>query len=374
MRLLDLTVLLLILVPPLLHRWHGMRLLARGASPTRVATAGALYYLVPPITLFWMLGTDLPGRLAEVTGVESLSLAAIWLPLLGGQWLHTYVAYQLDQRARQAAWSFGEYARSTQLVNILLAAFMGPMALGAPILELLFPEPEEWFAWTAMAALLGLSLLFSWRVWRWCRIRFEPVEPALAERLTALCQRLGLSPTAIQVMPMRHGKVANAFLAGFRESRCRILLTDYLLSACTPEQVEVVVAHEVAHARLGHLRTRLWLSAGLFVLLLGLASGWFWLARALHLSRLLFVLPLCFLGFLPPLLAMPVLRRQEFEADRWAAEATGRGAELAATLEHLERLNQVDTAQLPRWIRLMVGHPVTRQRADALRALAGTGD
>jgi|GEM_PF-7051495 len=68
------------------------------------------------------------------------------------------------------------------------------------------------------------------------------------------------------------------------------------------------------------------------------------------------------------LIVTPLYRRQEFEADRWAASATGRGAELADTLLYLEGLNEMRLEKAPRWLRWIVGHPINSQRVALLRA------
>ncbi|MFZ5828315.1 MAG: M48 family metalloprotease [Bacillota bacterium] len=369
MRLLDGLLLLLILLPPVLHLWQGRRMLAKGRSVTQVAAVSVAYSFVPILSLFYVMGTGFGERITEATGVGTASLLAIWLPLMLGQWLHLYPAYLLDRQARQVDWSFRDYLKANGRPQLLMTAFILPMVLVTPVLEFIFPEPPDSAVPLLVVGMLLPGALLAWATWRWSKIHYEPVEPALLARLTGLCAEFGLAPRSIEVMPLRGGKVANAFIVmGLRPGRPRILLTDYLVSTCSSEQVEVILAHEIGHAKLGHLRTRLWLTLGTVVVNLALGGGWAWLAlRVLDLPLVLIIPPFALLGLLPALLITPLFRRQEFEADQWAARATGRGAELAATLEYLEQLNQVEVAKLPRWLRLMVGHPITAQRAAALR-------
>lgn len=58
---------------------------------------------------------------------------------------------------------------------------------------------------------------------------------------------------------------------------------------------------------------------------------------------------------------------QRVAADKWAAGATEQPLLLADALEKLERLNQVQTARMPRWLKTMAGHPITPPRVAALR-------
>lgn len=114
---------------------------------------------------------------------------------------------------------------------------------------------------------------------------------------------------------------ANAFVAGLG-SRPSIFVTEALLASLTPEHQRAVIAHEQAHAKLGHLSTRLRQGAlGLAFALVALASALFALAlppaHAPGWPEIIFVLAT--LGvFGQSLWLRHCVRRQEFEADRYA--------------------------------------------------------
>jgi STE24 endopeptidase len=81
-------------------------------------------------------------------------------------------------------------------------------------------------------------------------IKMKPLsDPALRQRLLSLAQRAGAGVGDIFVMELSpKGTGGNAMLAGLGGTR-RIVLSDTLFSQYTPEELEVIVAHELGHYR-----------------------------------------------------------------------------------------------------------------------------
>ena len=162
---------------------------------------------------------------------------------------------------------------------------------------------------------------------------------------------------------------ANACLCGLGRTR-RVLVSDTLLTAYPPEEVEVVLAHELGHHRLRHI--------GILILVSTAATGvgCFWVDRAIRrlISPLgltglddLSVLPLTALGlFLAGLLLLPltqgISRFLERQADRFALQQTGNPQAFIATMRRLagQNLAEIDP---PRWVEwLLYDHPSIRKR------------
>jgi STE24 endopeptidase len=128
----------------------------------------------------------------------------------------------------------------------------------------------------------------------------------------------------------------------------RIVFFDTLVERLQATEIEAVLAHELGHFRLHHVRSRLILSL-LFGLgglaLLGLLAAWPQFYQALgvsqpsaHAALLLFMLVLpTFTFFLTPLGAW-WSRKHEFEADEFAAEFSD-ARQLADALVKLYRDN-----------------------------------
>ena len=127
----------------------------------------------------------------------------------------------------------------------------------------------------------------------------------------------------------RRSAHGNAYFTGFGANK-RIVFFDTLLESLNPPQVEAVLAHELGHFKLRHIRARLMVIAIIALLslaLLGWLSHQSWFYNALgvanpsaHTALLLFMLA----G--PPfaLMLSPVMsafsRKHEFEADAYAAK------------------------------------------------------
>ena len=100
--------------------------------------------------------------------------------------------------------------------------------------------------------------------------RIEKLDaPELAERIGRLTEGTGLSIKGVYRMDLSDETVkANAMLAGLGHTR-RVLLGDTLLDGFTPEEIEVIFAHEIGHHVLHHIRKII--LAGLFF---GAAGFW----------------------------------------------------------------------------------------------------
>jgi STE24 endopeptidase len=160
--------------------------------------------------------------------------------------------------------------------------------------------------------------------------KFTPVaDGTLKERTEALLTRCGFTSKGVFVMDgSRRSAHGNAFFTGVGRNK-RIVFFDTLIERLPVPEVEAVLAHELGHFRLHHIRSRLILSIfvalGAFALLHTLAA-WPDFYRALgvaapssHMALLLFMFALpSFTFFLTPLGAW-WSRRHEFEADEFAS-------------------------------------------------------
>ncbi|HNQ91000.1 MAG TPA: M48 family metallopeptidase [Verrucomicrobiota bacterium] len=256
--------------------------------------------------------------------------------------------------------------------------------LGYPLL-LLVLKIAEWLgsawwlaAWAAILAFQFLVGLLAPAVILPLFNKFKPLpEGPLKDRLVALAQRTGFRARSIQVMDgSKRSRHSNAFFTGFGRFR-KIVLFDTLLEQLDDPQLEAVLAHEIGHNKKRHIVKMLVASAlGLLVALAALAwlAGQPWFPRAfgfashdLSVTFLLFGL----LGGTVTYWLSPVvnlwLRRNEYEADAFAATAMSTGEPLIGALRKLSERNLANLTPHPIYSAFHYSHPTLLEREQALR-------
>jgi STE24 endopeptidase len=211
---------------------------------------------------------------------------------------------------------------------------------------------------------------------------FKPLDrPALAARLMALATRARTDVVGVfEWVLSSHTRKANAALAGLGKTR-RILVSDTLLADYSEDEIEVILAHELAH----HVHRDLW--RGIAVQTLALVGGFY----AADLALAAAADPLGLRGVsdpaaLPALLLvggawtcalLPVInavsRAQERAADRYALQTTRNVDAFVTAMKRLSQQNLAEEypSRLVRW--LFYSHPPIRERIEAARTF-GRGD
>ncbi len=241
--------------------------------------------------------------------------------------------------------------------SLALAVLLGGPLLIATLV--LMERAGRW--WWVWAWGLWLAVMFL-MAWAWPAFiaplfnRFSPLEDqALRRRIEALLTRCGFASKGVFVVDN----------------------SDTLLERLAHPEVEAVLAHELGHFRLKHVRQRLLLSIALTFV--GLAVlGWltgqagFYAALGVplpstHAALLLFVLVVpVFTFFITPLASL-WSRRHEFEADAFATRHAS-AAELATALVKLHRDNASTLTPDPVYAAFYYSHPPPLARIARLRA------
>jgi STE24 endopeptidase len=210
--------------------------------------------------------------------------------------------------------------------------------------------------------------------------RFSPLkDPSLKARIEALLGRCGFASRGVFVVDnSRRSTHGNAYFTGIGRHK-RIVFFDTLLERLRDTEVEAVLAHELGHFRLKHVRQRLVLSivasfVGLAVLgYLAVQPGFYRslgvATPSIHAALLLFALALpAFTFFLTPLAAL-WSRRHEFEADAFATRHAS-ATELATALVKLHRDNASTLTPDPLYAAFYYSHPPPLPRITRLQAAA----
>jgi STE24 endopeptidase len=239
-----------------------------------------------------------------------------------------------------------------------------------------------WWAWV-WCVWLGSTLLMTWA---WPVFiaplfnRFLPLEdPPLKARIEALLERCGFSSNGVFVADgSRRSRHGNAYFTGIGRHK-RIVFFDTLLQQLGPSEVEAVLAHELGHFRLRHIRQRLLISA---VTTLGGLALLGWLAArptfysalgvpdpSAHAALLLFALAAPVLTFFATPIGALWSRRHEFQADRFASRHAS-AQELAAALVKLYRDNASTLTPDRLYAAFYYSHPPALERILRLQGAA----
>ena len=270
-----------------------------------------------------------------------------------------------------------------RLKGLLLAAVIG-LPLAAAVLWIFGNVSHAWlWAWLVVTA---FQLLLTWLAPSLIMPLFNKFTPMpdgdLKREIEALGARCGFPLAGVFVMDgSKRSTKANAFFTGFGKQK-KIALFDTLVDKSTTPELLGVLAHEIGHFRRGHIRQRIAASivqtAAIFFLL-GLATdphGGF--ARLLfdafgvahispHVGLVLFAILLEPVSKALDVVLNAWSRRHEFEADAYAAQATGDAMPLACALKKMtaDHLSHPAPAALRVW--LDYSHPPLLQRLRALR-------
>jgi STE24 endopeptidase len=197
--------------------------------------------------------------------------------------------------------------------------------------------------------------------------------PELNDRMTRLAAGTGLSIQGVYRLGLsEETSKANAMLAGLGRTR-RVLMGDTLLDRFTPDEIEVIFAHEIGHHVFKHIRKMI--LTGLIYSLIG-----FWVcARVIMLWAeqqygpisahelppstlpLLMLVLTIFALVLEPLQNV-ISRRYERQCDRYALQKTGLREAYQSAFRKLARLNKDDPNPHPLEVFLFHSHPPIRER------------
>lgn len=273
---------------------------------------------------------------------------------------------------------FADLAKSA-----LLAALLGLPVL-AVVLWLMERAGDLWwlYAWGVWIAFNALVLVLYPTVIAPLFNKFEPLaDAALADRIARLLARTGFSSKGVFVMDgSRRSSHGNAYFTGLGRNK-RIVFFDTLVERLQPQEIEAVLAHELGHFKLKHIRKRLALSAlaslGFLALLGWLADQtWFYQglgvqpaldARNDGLALVLFVLVAPVFTFVLAPLVSALSRAHEFEADAFAARNSS-AHDLVSALVKLYQDNAATLTPDPLHSAFYDSHPPAAIRIERLLA------
>ncbi|MDP9011954.1 MAG: M48 family metallopeptidase [Pseudomonadota bacterium] len=260
------------------------------------------------------------------------------------------------------------------------------LVLGAPLalaaVWLMERAGPWWWIW-AWLVWLGATLVLTWAAPRFIAPlfnRFTAIDdPDLLQRVEALLERCGFAAGGgVFVMDgSRRSAHGNAYFTGIGRNK-RIVFFDTLLARIERNEIEAVLAHELGHFRLHHVRQRLLTSLGAALgglALLGFLANEpsfyeaFGVPKSASMALILFAMTIpTFTFFLTPIESW-WSRRQELAADAFAATYADAG-DLVSALVKLYRDNATTLTPDHLHSAFYDSHPPALERIMRLNELA----
>ncbi|HKG91708.1 MAG TPA: zinc metalloprotease HtpX [Gemmatimonadaceae bacterium] len=222
------------------------------------------------------------------------------------------------------------------------------------------------------------------------RVITEGEAPELYQMVDRLRQRAGLPMPTVAIAP--HAQ-PNAFATGRNPEHAVVCVTEGIMGALTREQLEGVIAHELAH-----IKNRDMLLQTITATMAGAISN---LAHFAFIfggrsddedggNPIAAIAMMIFAPIAAMLIQMAISRQREFKADAVGAEISGRPLALAGALQRLEagahripmhvspaaaplaQVNPLAAFQGGGITKLFSTHPPTAERVAALERIAAT--
>ncbi len=278
---------------------------------------------------------------------------------------------------------FNRTTIKTFITDMIKGSLLG-MAIGVPllyvILWLMEQTGDQWWIYTWLV-ISGFSLFMMWVYPTWIAPifnKFEPLEEGeTLDRINSLLTRCGFNSNGIFVIDgSKRSSHGNAYFSGFGRNK-RIVFFDTLLKMLNNDELEAVLAHELGHFKKKHIIKSMAISfattlLGLAILAWLMKSEWFYTALGVqhastYMALLLFTLVLPVFTFVFQPLFSIFSRKNEFEADAFAAEQTD-AKHLIQALVGLYRENASTLTPDPVYSAFYDSHPPAPVRIARLNA------
>ncbi len=341
------------------------------------------------LLIFFLFGGLLPIYDQWIaTLADNLILRGLlfFLVLFGAQLLISvpfslYTTFRLEAR-----YGFNTTTPRIWLTDLLKSTLLSCILMGlllAGALALIQASPHWWWLWVWLffAAVTLFLMYLSPYVIEPLFNKYQPVTlEGLADEITTLMGKAGLTVSKVQqVDASKRSKHSNAYFTGIGRVK-RIVLYDTLIHQMSHREILAVLAHEVGHWKLGHIRWRL-IRTELFALAISFLAWWmissgllpplFDLPPAPESSFMAQLLLLSFLGTLSGFPLTPLSnwlsRRHERQADRFAVQLTGDPDALASALVKLSTENLSNFHPHPLYAAWHYAHPPVVERVARLR-------
>ncbi len=354
-------------------------------SHTKLGLVRSSVSLIAVLSVWQLEGFEWLDRVARGSGFGPVPTGLIFIGLLGlgatilGLPFRLYGTFVIESR-----FGFNRTNLPTFVVDLakgtLLAVLLGGTLMAGVLFFFEWAGTSAWLYCWLTAAVFVLVVQFVAPTWIMPLFNtFTPLDAGeLRDAIMSYARTAAFPLKGIFVVDgSKRSSKANAFFSGLGKNK-RIGLFDTLVEKHSVPELVAVVAHEVGHYKKGHILKGL-------ILQLGYLGGVFFvlsvvlqqveLFEAFYMTEKTVYAGLVFFGllFTPVDLALSmyvnaVSRRNEFEADAFAAATTGNAENLVTALKTLSANSLSNLTPHPLHVFLHYSHPPVLQRIAALRA------
>jgi STE24 endopeptidase len=265
-----------------------------------------------------------------------------------------------------------------RIKGLVLAASIGAPLLSGILALFEYAGYHAWiYCWIAVT-LFSLILQYVAPTWIMPLFnKFTPLEGGeLREAILNYSRSVDFPVKNVFVMDgSKRSSKSNAFFTGFGRNK-RIALFDTLIKKHTVPELIAVLAHEIGHHKKKHILQGTIISilhTGVLFFVLSILLGSPGLYDAFYMEQQSIYSGILFFGLLYTPLEMvlsimmhALSRRNEYEADRFAAETTQHPQHLVEALKKLHAGNLSNLMPHPFYVSLNYSHPPLLQRIRAI--------
>ncbi len=352
-------------------------------ASTRLHVTASTFKLALLLAFWFAGGFNYLDEVVRAWGLVPLASGLLYIGiLLLGYSLLTlpfgiYSTFVVEER-----FGFNRTTPRTFLLDRLKTLALATL-LGAPLLAgiLSLFEHAGAYAWLycwGAVSLFSLGLQFVAPTWIMPLFnKFTPMEPGeLREAILGYARSVDFPVKNVLVMDgSKRSSRSNAFFTGFGRNK-RIALFDTLIGKHSVPELVAVMAHEIGHYKKKHILQRMVisiLSTGLIFFLLSIFLASPGMYQAFYMEQQPLYAGLVFFGLLyTPLelllsaLTQMLSRKNEYEADRFAADTIEEPQSLAEALKKLSAGNLSNLTPHPFYVFLNYSHPPLLQRVQAI--------
>lgn len=326
--------------------------------------------LLDTIVRSWNFGPVVTGLL--YAGILLLLKSVITLPF------SIYSTFVIEEK-------FG-FNKTTPIIfiidlikSIIIGVVLGGLLLSCILAFLEYAGPNAWMMCWAGTTIFILAAQYIVPTWILPLFnKFTPLEKGeLRDAILNYAESINFSLKNIFIMDgSKRSTKSNAFFTGFGKNK-RIVLFDTLIQRHSTKELVAVLAHEMGHFKKKHIIKKLsygiihmgviFYLLSLFISHQGLFDAFFMDQKSIYAGLIFFSMLFSPIDFFLSIFMQAMSRKDEYEADKFAADTTYDKKDMINALKKLSVDNLSNLSPHPFYVFLHYSHPPVLKRIKAIR-------